>query len=124
MKGPGRSTRRAAHFDLEVLGHSFGSLAPLLAHLFGANTTLNLTNQKLGGSAYCRRHLDECVQELLAKPKSTPHLYNIYTEPQPPLVSDLLAGDQICRTGQVYNGAGVALEYFHDQDAAGFALWR
>jgi hypothetical protein len=40
-------------------------------------------------------NLDECVQELMAKPKSTRHLYDIYTEPQPPLVSDVLAGDQI-----------------------------
>jgi hypothetical protein len=39
--------------------------------------------------------LDECIQELMAKPQSTRHLYDIYTEPQPPLVSDVLAGDQI-----------------------------
>jgi hypothetical protein len=40
-------------------------------------------------------NLDQCVQELMAKPKTTRHLYDIYTEPQPPLVSDVLAGDQI-----------------------------
>jgi hypothetical protein len=40
-------------------------------------------------------NLDLCVQELMAKPKQTRHLYDIFTEPQPPLVSDVLAGDQI-----------------------------
>jgi hypothetical protein len=48
-------------------------------------------------------NLDECVQELMAKPKSTRHLYDIYTEPQPPLVSDVLAGDQIAELARFKN---------------------
>jgi hypothetical protein len=47
--------------------------------------------------------LDECIQELMAKPQSTRHLYDIYTEPQPPLVSDVLAGDQIAELARFKN---------------------
>jgi len=39
--------------------------------------------------------LDECVRELMAKPGPTRHLYEICTEPQLPLVSSVLAGEQV-----------------------------
>ena len=37
--------------------------------------------------------LDECIRELMAKPASMRHLYEIHTSPQPPLVSSILSGE-------------------------------
>jgi hypothetical protein len=39
--------------------------------------------------------LDECLRELMAKPASTRHLYEIHTSPQPPLVTPVLSAEQI-----------------------------
>ena len=39
--------------------------------------------------------LDECIRELMAKPASVRHLYEIHTSPQPPLVSAVLSGEQV-----------------------------
>jgi hypothetical protein len=39
--------------------------------------------------------LDECLRELMAKPASMRHLYEIHTSPQPPLVSSVLSGEHI-----------------------------
>jgi hypothetical protein len=39
--------------------------------------------------------LDECIQEFLAKPESTRHLYEIHTAPQPPLITEVLSGPLI-----------------------------
>lgn len=37
--------------------------------------------------------LDECIREFMSKPASMRHLYEIYTSPQPPLVSAVLSGE-------------------------------
>ena len=39
--------------------------------------------------------LDECIRQFLAKPPQVRHLYEIYTSPQPPLVSAALSGEII-----------------------------
>ena len=39
--------------------------------------------------------LDEFIRELMAKPTTTRHLYEIHTAPQPPLVSAVLSGEPI-----------------------------
>jgi hypothetical protein len=39
--------------------------------------------------------LDECIRELMAKPMSVRHLYEIHTVPQPPLVNAVLSGEHI-----------------------------
>ena len=39
--------------------------------------------------------LDECLRELMAKPASMRHLYEIHTSPQPPLVSSVLSGEHV-----------------------------
>ena len=39
--------------------------------------------------------LDECLREFMAKPTPVRHLYEIYTAPQPPLVSAVLSEEQI-----------------------------
>jgi hypothetical protein len=36
--------------------------------------------------------LDECIREFMAKPTTMRHLFEIYTVPQPPLVSAVLSG--------------------------------
>ena len=47
--------------------------------------------------------LDECVRELMAKPAPTRHLYEICTEPQSPLLSSVLAGDQVVELARFRN---------------------
>ena len=37
--------------------------------------------------------LNECLQEFMAKPVTTRHLFEIYTSPQPPLVADVMSGE-------------------------------
>ena len=37
--------------------------------------------------------LDECLQQFMAKPAPTRHLYEIHTSPQPPLVAEVLSGE-------------------------------
>jgi hypothetical protein len=39
--------------------------------------------------------LDRCIREFSAKPPATRHLYEIHTAPQPPLVTGILAPEQI-----------------------------
>jgi len=39
--------------------------------------------------------LDECIKELLAKPSSQHHLYEIHTSPQQPLISAVLSAEHI-----------------------------
>ena len=39
--------------------------------------------------------LDECIREIMAKPASVRHLYEIHTSPQPPLVSAVLSGEYV-----------------------------
>ena len=39
--------------------------------------------------------LEECIRELLAKPASMRHLYEIHTSPQPPLVNAVLSGEHV-----------------------------
>ena len=39
--------------------------------------------------------LGECLRELMTKPASTRHLYEIHTSPQPPLVSSVLSGELV-----------------------------
>ena len=39
--------------------------------------------------------LDECIKELLAKPASQHHLYEIHTAPQQPLVSAVLSAEHV-----------------------------
>jgi hypothetical protein len=39
--------------------------------------------------------LDECTRELMAKPASIRHLYEIHTSPQPPLVNAVLSGEHV-----------------------------
>jgi hypothetical protein len=39
--------------------------------------------------------LDECIQHLLSRPASQHHLYEIYTKPQAPLVTEVLKAEHI-----------------------------
>ena len=39
--------------------------------------------------------LDACIQEFMAKPPSTRHLYEIRTEPQPPMVIEILSTEHV-----------------------------
>jgi len=39
--------------------------------------------------------LDACIQEFMAKPPSTRHLYEIRTAPQPPLVIEILSTEHV-----------------------------
>jgi hypothetical protein len=39
--------------------------------------------------------LDECIKQFMSKPTSTHTLYEIITEPQPPLVTDVLNSEHI-----------------------------
>lgn len=47
--------------------------------------------------------LDDCIRELTLKPGSTRHLYEICTEPQLPLVTPVLAVDQVCELARFRN---------------------
>ena len=50
-----------------------------------------------GRSAYLvfEGTLDECINEFMAKPGSSRHLYEIHTAPQPPLITEVLSGEQL-----------------------------
>jgi hypothetical protein len=39
--------------------------------------------------------LDECIRQFVAKPASQRHLYEIHTDPQPPLVSAVLSAEHV-----------------------------
>jgi hypothetical protein len=39
--------------------------------------------------------LDECIKEFMSKPASQHSLYEIHTEPQPPLVTEVLSAEHI-----------------------------
>jgi hypothetical protein len=39
--------------------------------------------------------LDECLQEMMSKPASQHHLYEIHTAPQEPLVSAVLSAEHV-----------------------------
>jgi hypothetical protein len=45
--------------------------------------------------------LDECIRELMAKPVSMRHLYEIHTAPQPPLVSAVLSGELVAELARL-----------------------
>jgi hypothetical protein len=45
--------------------------------------------------------LDECIRELMAKPASIRHLYEIHTSPQPPLVSPVLSGEIVAELARL-----------------------
>ena len=45
--------------------------------------------------------LDECIRELMAKPSTIRHLYEIHTAPQPPLVSAVLSGEHIAELARL-----------------------
>jgi len=59
----------------------------------------SLNNERLreGRSAYLvfEGTLDECIREFMAKPEPSRHLYEIYTAPQPPLITDVLSGEHV-----------------------------
>jgi hypothetical protein len=75
-----------------------GSRGGRLAHVnFGAPSVLrkwpSLANERrTDGSPYLlvEGTLDECLRELLSKPASTRHLYEIHVVPPPPLLSAVL----------------------------------
>lgn len=48
-------------------------------------------------------NLDECVRELMTKPEVTRHLYEICTEPQLPLVTSVLPGEQVTELARFRN---------------------
>lgn len=39
--------------------------------------------------------LDECIQQFMAKPENSRHLYEIRTPPQTPLISNILSPEHI-----------------------------
>ena len=45
--------------------------------------------------------LDECLQQFMAKPAPTRHLYEIHTSPQPPLVADVLSGESLAELARL-----------------------
>jgi hypothetical protein len=45
--------------------------------------------------------LDECIRELMAKPASMRHLYEIHTAPQAPLVSAVLSGELVAELARL-----------------------
>ena len=45
--------------------------------------------------------LDECIREFMAKPKSTRHLYEILTEPQPPLITETLSAEHVAELARL-----------------------
>jgi hypothetical protein len=47
--------------------------------------------------------LYECLRELMTKPTTTRHLYEIHTAPQPPLVSAVLSGEHIVELARLRN---------------------
>ena len=59
--------------------------------------SLNNERLKEGRSAYLvfEGTLDECIKEFMAKPESSRHLYEIHTAPQPPLITEVLLGEQV-----------------------------
>jgi hypothetical protein len=45
--------------------------------------------------------LDECIRQFLTKPIVTRHLYEIHTAPQPPMVSEVLAGETVAELARL-----------------------
>ena len=45
--------------------------------------------------------LDECLRKLTAYAASTRHLYEIHTAPQPPLVSEVMAGETVAELARL-----------------------
>jgi hypothetical protein len=43
----------------------------------------------------------ECIQEFMARPAATRHLYEIQTVPQPPLVSAVLSGEIVAELARL-----------------------
>jgi hypothetical protein len=68
---------------------------------FGAAAVLrkwpSRQNERRGTDPYLiiNGTLDECLQMFMAKPAATRHLYEIHTLPQPPMVSDVLSGEDV-----------------------------
>jgi hypothetical protein len=65
--------------------------------------SLNNERIKEGRSAYLvfEGTLDECLREVMAKPKSSRHLYEIHTSPQPPLVTEVLSGELVAELARL-----------------------
>lgn len=58
----------------------------------------SLKNQRLTGVgpySLVDDTLDACIKQFMIKPASQHHLYEIYTAPQPPLVSAVLSAELI-----------------------------
>ena len=56
----------------------------------------SLNNERLNeGRSVFEGALDECIKEFMAKPESSRHLYEIHTAPQPPLITEVLSGEQL-----------------------------
>ena len=57
----------------------------------------SLHNERIkeGRSAYLVFALDECINQFMAKPESSRHLYEIHTAPQPPLITEVLSSEQV-----------------------------
>lgn len=75
---------------------------------FGAPASLrkwpSLGNQRSGAAnAYLvlDSTLDECLRKLMAYAASTRHLYEIHTAPQPPLVSQVVAGETVAELARL-----------------------
>jgi hypothetical protein len=57
----------------------------------------SLQNERRGTAPYeiVIGTLGECLKALMTKPASTRHLYEIHTLPQPPLVAQVMSGDEV-----------------------------
>lgn len=61
----------------------------------------SLKGQRLTGAPHSGPYslvddtLDACIKQFMTKPASQHHLYEIYTAPQPPLVSAVLSAELI-----------------------------
>ena len=58
----------------------------------------SLKNQRLTGAcpySLIDDTLDACIKQFMTKPASQHHLYEIYTAPQPPLVSAVLSAELV-----------------------------
>jgi hypothetical protein len=57
----------------------------------------SLQNERRGTAPYeiVIGTLGECHKALMTKPASTRHLYEIHTLPQPPLVAQVMSGDEV-----------------------------
>ena len=65
----------------------------------------SLTNQRradgTGPYLLLDGSLDECIREFMAKPAHQRHLYEIHTEPQAPLIADVLSGQIVAELARL-----------------------